>query len=47
MHDAQEQLALNERARALSGDELFDTIGATYVATRAADPRIVAWFGAL
>ena len=42
MHDAQEQLALNERARALSGDQLFDTIGTTYAAARPADPRIAA-----
>jgi hypothetical protein len=26
----------------LSGDQLFDTIGATYAATRPADPRIAA-----
>jgi hypothetical protein len=42
VHYADEQLALNERARALSGDQLFDTIGATYAATRPADPRIAA-----
>ena len=42
MHDTHEQHALNERARALSGDQLFDTIGATYAATRPADPRIAA-----
>ena len=42
MHHADEQLALNERARTLSSDQLFDTIGATYAATRPADPRIAA-----
>ena len=42
MHHADEQLALDERAGTLSSDQLFDTIGATYAATRPADPRIAA-----
>jgi Methyltransferase domain len=39
---ADEQLGLNERARALSSDQLFNTIGTTYAAARPADPRIAA-----
>ncbi|MDQ2876360.1 MAG: hypothetical protein M3Y33_16795, partial [Actinomycetota bacterium] len=30
VHHAADQLALNERGRTLSGDQLFDTIGTTY-----------------
>ena len=42
MHHAEDQLALDEVAGTLSSDQLFDTIGATYAATRPADPRIAA-----
>ena len=42
MHHAEDQLALDERARTLSSDQLFDTIGRTYAATRPTEPRIAA-----
>ena len=42
MHHADEQLALNERAGALSSDQLFNTIGTTYAAAWPADARIAA-----
>jgi hypothetical protein len=37
-----DQLALDEGARTLASDQLFDTIGATYAATRPTEPRIAA-----
>ena len=37
-----DQFALDERARTLSSDQLFDTIGTTYAATRPTEPRIAA-----
>jgi Methyltransferase domain len=39
---AKDQLALNEGAGTLASDQLFDTIGVTYAATRPTEPRIAA-----
>ena len=39
---AKDRLALNEKGWTLSSDQLFDTIGSTYAATRPTEPRIAA-----
>jgi hypothetical protein len=42
VYHAEDQLALDRRARTLSSDQLYETIGTTYTTTRRTEPRIAA-----